>query len=109
MKPGSPLKTLSEKSVDVAALFAGLSHPVRLQILCCLMDAAQRRDSRGECSVSELTEFCGISQPEVSQFLSRMKRDGLLTSRREGKRVWYSIADPALSELLQTVRALYCS
>lgn len=108
MKISPASRKLIEKSDAVASLFGGLSHPVRLRILCCLMDAAQS-EGPGERSVSELTEFCGISQPEMSQFLSRMKKEKLVRSRREGTRVLYSIADPHLATLLKTVKDLYCS
>jgi ArsR family transcriptional regulator len=108
MKPTASTRKLIEKSGEVAALLGGLSHPVRLQILCCLMES-QKGSGAGECSVSELTEFCDISQPEMSQFLSRMKKENLVQSRRDGNRVLYSIADPHLVTLLQTVKDLYCS
>jgi DNA-binding transcriptional ArsR family regulator len=108
MKPTASTRRLIEKSGEVAALFGGLSHPVRLQILCCLMES-QKGGGAGERSVSELTGFCEISQPEMSQFLSRMKKENLVQSRRDGNRVLYSIADPNLASLLQTVKDLYCS
>jgi len=84
----------------VAGLFASLSHPVRLKVLCCLLT--------GEKSVSDLTEFCGISQPTMSQFLSRMKEGMLVDSRRDGNRIFYSIADDKLARLLGAVKDLYC-
>jgi len=108
MKATTSTRKLIEKSSEVAALFGGLSHPVRLQILCFLMEAKKGGEA-GEQSVSALTEFCAISQPEMSQFLARMKRENLVQSRRNGNRVLYSIADPHLAQLLQTVKELYCS
>ena len=84
---------------EVALIFASLSHPVRLKILCHLMD--------GEKRVSDLTEYCEISQPAMSQFLKRMKRDGLLESRKEGTVVFYRLQDDRLIRLLSVAREVY--
>ncbi len=84
---------------DVSAIFASLAHPTRLKVLCLLMSGEQR--------VSELTQFCRISQPAMSQFLLRMKRDGLVTNRREGVEVFYRIVDPRLIQLLGAARDIY--
>lgn len=84
---------------EVAALFDSLSHPTRLKVLCALLD--------GEKGVGELTEFCEISQPAMSQFLLRMKRDGLLKKRKEGTQVFYTLAEPRLVRLLQATKVIF--
>lgn len=91
---------LLKKSSELSLLFGSLAHPVRLRVLCSL--------SEGEKTVSALTDFCQISQPAMSQFLSRMREEGIVQSRKEGTRVFYEIADPQVGRLLAAVRAIYC-
>ncbi len=91
---------LLKKSSELSHLFGSLAHPVRLRVLCSL--------SEGEKTVSELTDFCEISQPAMSQFLARMRDEGIVRSRKEGTRVFYSIADAQVGRLLAAVRAIYC-
>lgn len=93
-------KAIFRKCDEVSRLFRSLSHPVRLKILCHAME--------GEKSVGELTEFCGIAQSAMSQFLSRMRDEGLLESRRDGTHVYYRVADRDLEKLLRAVREIYC-
>jgi ArsR family transcriptional regulator len=89
-----------DKCEDVSQVLKSLSHPVRLKVLCQVMD--------GERSVNELTVFCGISQSAMSQFLNRMKADGMLAARREGTHIYYSVANPDLVKLLKAIKEIYC-
>jgi DNA-binding transcriptional ArsR family regulator len=91
---------LLKKSSELSLLFGSLAHPVRLRVLCSL--------SEGEKTVTELTEFCEISQPAMSQFLSRMREEGIVRSRKDGTRVFYSITDAQVGRLLAAVRNIYC-
>lgn len=84
----------------VAGVLKSLAHPTRLKILCQLLD--------GEKSVNDLTEFCEISQSAMSQFLGRMREDGILTSRRERQYIYYSIQDKKLIKLLHSMKEIYC-
>lgn len=93
-------KALLRKCDEVSQVLKSLSHPVRLKVLCQVME--------GEKSVGELTEFCGISQSAMSQFLNRMRADGIVESRREGTFVYYDIADPQLAKLLHAIKEIYC-
>ena len=81
-----------KRCARVAALLKSLSHPQRLFLLCCL--------ARGEESVSELLRLTGASQSQISQHLTRMRREGLVQARRSGNFVHYRIADPKLSALI---------
>ena len=90
-----------EKCEEVSHLLKALSHPVRLKLLCQLMDE--------EKTVNELTEFCGISQSAMSQFLNRMRAEAVLDSRREGTFVYYRLADPKLKKLMRALKEIYCS
>ena len=76
-----------------AQLFRALSHPVRLRILDIL--------SRQEACVCHLTAILGKRQPYVSQQLATLREAGLVTDRRDGTVIYYSLADEHLAELLE--------
>ncbi len=65
--------------------------------------------SRGEMCVSDLEQKLGIHQPTLSQQLSVLRNEGVVNTRREGKNIFYSVADPALLEILAVLYRLYCS
>lgn len=95
------LKPILKKCDEVAAILKSLSNPVRLKILCQVMD--------GEQTVNALTEFCEISQSSMSQMLGRMKNEGILKSRRDGTFVYYSLQDQKMIHLLKAIKEIYCS
>ena len=100
MPKASVTKAILKKCDDVSQVLKSLSHPVRLKVLCFVMD--------GEKSVNELTEFCGISQSAMSQFLNRMRAEGIVNSRKDGTYVYYGIADVNVVKLLRAIREIYC-
>jgi ArsR family transcriptional regulator len=59
-------------------------------------------------TVNELTEFCGIGQSSMSQFLARMRSEGILNSRRVATNIYYGLADPKLKKLLKVIKEIYC-
>lgn len=63
----------------------------------------------GEKTVSDLIELCEISQSQISQFLTRMKSEGLLACRREGKFQYYFAADERVLQLMQAIQGVYCT
>ena len=77
-----------------------LGNEDRLLLLCQL--------SQGECCVSELEESLGIRQPTLSQQLGVLRRDGLVQTRREGKFIWYQLADDRALQLMQAIHRLFC-
>lgn len=83
----------------VAALKV-LANEDRLLLLCQL--------SQGELCVSELEEALDIHQPTLSQQLGVLRTEGVVDTRREGKKIYYSVADPALLEILAVLYRLYC-
>jgi DNA-binding transcriptional ArsR family regulator len=93
-------KELFKRCDEVAYVMASLSHPTRLKVLCSLMN--------GEKTVGELTHICEISQPAMSQFLNRMKNDGMITSRKEGQKAFYNVSDKKLLKLLAAIKESYC-
>ncbi|WP_170582912.1 ArsR/SmtB family transcription factor [Ruegeria arenilitoris] len=77
-----------------------ISHEGRLMILCHLVS--------GEKSVTELESLLSARQAAVSQQLSRLRLEGLVTPRREGKAIYYSLADDRPRKMLETVYELFC-
>lgn len=77
-----------------------LAHPKRLRLLCLL--------SAGEKSVSDLEALCETSQSQLSQFLQRMRSEGLVSARRDGKFVLYRIGDPKVEKLIQALHKIFC-
>lgn len=103
MKSQAPIKTiknLKQKAHEVSSLLKQLSHPQRLLILCALAE--------GEKSVGDIENICEASQSAVSQFLKGMRLEGLVEARREGQRVFYSIADKRLLELMKSLYNVFC-
>ncbi len=85
---------------EATAALRGLAHEDRLLLLCQL--------SQGERSVGELETLLAIRQPSLSQQLGVLRRQQLVTTRREGKRIYYRVADPRVLALLQHLYTLYC-
>lgn len=85
---------------QAADFLKALAHESRLLILCCLAE--------GEKSVSQLEEFLSLRQPTVSQQLARLRLDGFLSTRREGKTIYYFIADEDVRIILAAVYEVFC-
>lgn len=94
------LKKMIQKCDEVSSVMKSLSHPVRLKILCQLVDR--------EMTVGELTEFCDISQSAMSQFLIRMRSESLLSSRKEGTSVYYQIEDLRVKKIIHALKEIFC-
>lgn len=84
-----------------AELFKALGHPARIRVLEVLAD--------GERSVSELQPLVGIESSHLSQQLGILRRAGLVTGRKVGVSVIYSLADPLLADLLAVAKQLLIS
>lgn len=90
-----------EKSCqEVSDLLRALSHPQRLMIMGHL--------TQGPKTVSELVELCEVSQSQLSQFLGRMKAEGLVKSERQGKYQYYAVADERLVQLIAVIQNIFC-
>lgn len=77
-----------------------ISHEGRLMILCHL--------ASGEKSVTELEQLLSARQAAVSQQLTRLRLEGLVTPRREGKAIYYSLADGRSTRIIDVVYDLFC-
>jgi DNA-binding transcriptional ArsR family regulator len=97
----SPELTRIMKNARVASDFLkALSHESRLIILCLL---AER-----ERSVTELEELLSLRQTTVSQQLARLRLDDLVVTRREGKQVYYSLADEEIKRFIRVIYDRFC-
>jgi len=90
-----------ESATSAATFLKAISHEGRLLILCHLVS--------GEKSVTELEELLSARQAAVSQQLSRLRLEGLVTTRREGKAIYYSLADDRPRKVLEVVYELFCA
>ncbi|MGE0844810.1 MAG: ArsR/SmtB family transcription factor [Flavobacteriaceae bacterium] len=91
---------LLEQARKASDLMKALSHECRLLILCLL--------SEGEKSVSELEEILSMPQAAVSQQLARLRFDNLVTARRDGRMIYYSISDSEVTSIVETLYELFC-
>jgi ArsR family transcriptional regulator, virulence genes transcriptional regulator len=87
---------MADNAKRASEFLKALAHESRLMILCILTE--------GEKSVSELEDHLGLRQPTVSQQLARLRADGLVAARRDGKTVYYSVAS---DEALIVIGAIY--
>jgi len=94
------IEHLRRAAGDAALMLRSLAHQDRLLLLCKL--------SQGELCVSDLEFQLGIQQPSLSQQLGVLRREGLVDTRREGKHIFYRIADQRVLNILQTLYTLFC-
>ncbi len=90
------------KAADQACrLMKVLANSDRLMLLCEL--------AQGEKCVSELEEILGIVQPTLSQQLTVLRNEDLVTTRREGKNIYYQISSPEALAVMQVLYKTYCN
>lgn len=77
-----------------------LAHESRLMILCILAE--------GEKSVSELEDLLRLRQPTVSQQLARLRADGLVSTRRDGKVIYYKLASEEALTIIGAIYDVFC-
>jgi DNA-binding transcriptional ArsR family regulator len=82
-----------------ARLLKLLANPQRLRVLCLLAD--------GEYSVSELNERIGLSQPALSQHLSKLRDNGLVKTRRESQTIYYRLNSEPVRRLIASLQGIY--
>lgn len=101
-EPLSPeLRQLMRKARDASDFLKALAHESRLLLLCLI---AQR-----ERSVTELEEILSLRQANVSQQLARLRLDGLVDARRDGKTVYYRIADDDVRRMIAVIYEIFCA
>lgn len=95
------LDRMVENARHAANFLKALAHEGRLLILCHLC--------MGERSVTELEELLSSRQAAVSQQLARLRLEGLVEFRREGKAIYYRLADDRARRMIETVYEMFCS
>lgn len=88
---------------QAVSLLKLLSHPVRLSILCNLIH-------NGEMSVTEIVaaEEGAAGQSQISQFLAKMRSEGLVKTRKQAQTVYYEIDSSQAKRLVQALYEIYC-
>ena len=97
----SASETLMEDARRAAAFLKALGHESRLVILCTLAE--------GEKSVGELEKLLNQRQAGVSQQLARLRSEGLVKARREGKTVYYSLSSNEARAVVGIVYQMFCA
>jgi ArsR family transcriptional regulator len=95
-----PIDEMVEQAQAAATFLKALAHEGRLLILCYL--------SSGERSVTELEHLLGSRQAAVSQQLARLRLEGLVTCRREGKTIYYSLGDQRAAQTIGLMYDMFC-
>ncbi len=96
----SDLDKMASNAVQASNFLKAISHEGRLMILCHL--------ASGEKSVTELEELLSARQAAVSQQLSRLRLEGLVIPRRDGKTIYYRLADDRPKQIMEVVYDLFC-
>ncbi len=97
MEPTMPLQEALRRFK--ADIFQALAHPTRIAILERLRD--------GEQSAGQLMEHLGIEQANASQHLAVLRGKNIVTTRREGNQIFYSLRDPMIGEVLDIMRRYF--
>lgn len=84
-----------------SGLLKALANRHRLIIICQLIEK--------EHSVGELAALLKLRDSTVSQHLSLLRRDGVVTARRDGQTIWYTIGSAPARELVRTLYRVYCA
>lgn len=100
-QPQEEFDLLLAQARKASDLLKALSHESRLLILCIL--------SEGEKSVSDLENIMRMPQAAVSQQLARLRFDGLVKTRREGRVIYYSIAGAEVATIVDSLYRLFCA
>jgi len=96
-----PPEELIRQAENAASFLKALSHEGRLMILCHLIS--------GEKSVTALETLLGQRQAAVSQQLARLRLEGLVSCRREGKTIYYALADMRVTRMMSLIHDMFCA
>ena len=94
------IERMMENATTAANFLKALGHEGRLMILCHL--------ATGEKSVTELEDLLSARQAAVSQQLSRLRLEGMVKPRRDGKAIYYSLADDRPRQIMEIVYDMFC-
>ena len=94
------IENMQEHAADAAGLMNALGNESRLMILCLLAE--------GERSVGDLNESIPLSQSALSQQLARLRRQGLVQTRREAQTIYYSLGEGPAERVIHLLHDIYC-
>lgn len=94
------LAQMQESAAQACRLLKVLSNPDRLMLLCQL--------AQGERCVSDLEDSLGIVQPTLSQQLTVLREEGLVSTRREGKNIYYNVVSPRALAVMGVLYQEFC-
>jgi DNA-binding transcriptional ArsR family regulator len=94
------LEQMREHAPDAAGLMKALGNESRLMILCTLAE--------GERSVGDLNAMIPLSQSALSQQLARLRRQGIVKTRRESQTIYYSLTDGPAHKVINLLHNIYC-
>lgn len=100
-KADIPAEDMARNAEAAASYLKTLAHGGRLMILCHL--------SSGEKSVGELENLLELRQAAVSQMLARLRDEGFVSTRRDGKAIYYSLKDARTAEVIGMMYRLFCA
>lgn len=89
-----------EQIEQAARAMKAMSHPLRLKILCVLGDQ--------EVGVQDIVDAVGTSQSNISQHLAILREKGIISSRKDANRVYYSVSDQRTLQLILMMREVFC-
>lgn len=95
------LNDMMDSAMTASRFLKAISHEGRLMILCYL--------ASGEKSVTDLESLLSSRQAAVSQQLARLRSEGLVYARREGKVIFYRLADKRATRILDVVYDIFCN
>jgi ArsR family transcriptional regulator len=95
-----PPEDLMRQAENASNFLKALSHEGRLMILCHL--------TSGEKSVTELESLLGSRQAAVSQQLARLRLEGLVSCRRDGKAIYYTLSDARATRMMALIHDMFC-
>lgn len=91
---------MKQRATEVSELLKIMAHPERLIVLCQLMD--------GEMSANQLQLNSTLSQSAFSQHLAVLRKNDIVTVRKEAQSVFYSLADPRITVLITSFHDIFC-
>lgn len=100
---GSTIGDLIDKKEHIetaARALKAMAHPLRLKILCVV--------GSEEVCVQDIVDAVGTSQSNISQHLGILRDKGVLQTRKDANRVFYSVADPRTLQLIGLMREVFC-
>ena len=100
IKSSIDLTDIEQAAERASRLLRSLGNGTRLMILCHLV--------QGERSVGALQALLGIEQSPLSQHLARLRKDGLVATRREAQTIYYRIASDQAARVIETLYDMYC-